>query len=214
MGCCLGEDANLAAAPLAQSLFFRPKVFRPRERRPPMGRRRHVIAVEALVPPDATRVATRGTAHSATVYTNGQKRHREAVFANLCTLLRPHGLLARPSRCNSVHKWQKTVSRGHSHRSVYTPAFPCLSTTAQQCTHMIQNGSERPFSPICVHSLHLNDRSRDRTGLRVPRRRRPHGPRDARALGPDAHAARAVTQLPTYSSSRSLVITNPYHEAL
>ena len=40
----------------------------------------------------------------ATVYTNGQKRHREAVFANLCTLLRPHVLLARPSRYNSVHK--------------------------------------------------------------------------------------------------------------
>ena len=139
----------------------------------------------------------------------------ERPFSPICVhSFAPPRPLARPSRCNSVHKWQKTVSRGHSHRSVYTPAFPCLSTTAQQCTQMIQNGSERPFSPICVHSLHLNDRSRDRAGLRVPRRRRPHGPRDARALGPDAHAARAVTQLPTYTSSRSLVITNPYHEAL
>ena len=72
-----------------------------------MERRRHVIAVEALVPPDAARGATRSAAHSPTVYTNGQKRRREAVFADLCTLLRPHGLLARPSRCNSVHKWQK-----------------------------------------------------------------------------------------------------------
>ena len=110
-----------------------------------MGRRRHTMAVEALVSPDATRVATRGAAHSPTVYTNGQKRRREAVFTDLCTLLHPHGLLARPSRCNSVHKWQKTVSRGHSRRLVYTVASPRLSTTAQQCTQMPQNGAERPF---------------------------------------------------------------------
>ena len=36
------------------------------------------MAVGALVPPDATRVAT--------VYTNDPKRLREAVFADLCTL--------------------------------------------------------------------------------------------------------------------------------
>ena len=119
MGCCLGEDANLAAAPLAQSLFFRP-----RERRPPRGHRRHVMAVEALVPPDAARVATRGAAHSAT-------------------------------RSNSVHEWQKTVSRGHFRRSVYTLASPRparTTLTLQQCTRMAKNGTERPFSPICVHS--------------------------------------------------------------
>ena len=50
-----------------------------------MGRRRHTMAVEELVPPDAARVAT--------VYTNAPKRPREAVFADLCTLLRPHGPL-------------------------------------------------------------------------------------------------------------------------
>ena len=121
MGCCLGEDANLAAAPLAQSLFFRPRVFRPRERRPPRGRRRHAMAVEALVPPDATRIATRGTAHSATVYTNGKKRCREAILADLCTLLRPH---VCPQRCNSVHKWSETAPRGYFSQSVYTPLPP------------------------------------------------------------------------------------------
>ena len=155
MGCCLGEDANLAAAPLAQSLFFRPKVFRPRERRPPMGRRRHTMAVEALVPPDATRVATRCTAHSATVYTNGKKRHREAVFANLCTLLRPHDLLVRLPHYNSVHEWPKTAPRSRFRRSVYTVASPRharTTLTLQQCTQMAKNGVERPFSPICVHS--------------------------------------------------------------
>ena len=31
-----------------------------------------------------------------------------------------------------------------------------------------------------------------------------HGPRDARVLGPEAHAAGAVTQPPTHTSSRSL----------
>ena len=105
VGCCLGEDAKLAAAPLAQGPFSRPG-----GRRPPRGRRRHAMAVGALVPPDATRVAT--------VYTNGPKRLRGAIFADLCTLLRPH---ACPQRRNSVHKWPKTAPRGCFRRSVYTP---------------------------------------------------------------------------------------------
>ena len=46
-----------------------------------------MAVVGALVPPDA--------AHVATVYTNAPKRLREAVFADLCTLLRPRPL-ARP----------------------------------------------------------------------------------------------------------------------
>ena len=118
MGCCLGEDANLAAAPLAQSLFFRPG-----ERRPPMGRRRHTMAVEALVPPDATRVATHGAAHSATrsnsvhewPKTAPRGRFRQSVY----TLASP-----RPAR---------------------------TTLTLQQCTQMAKNGAERPFSPTCVH---------------------------------------------------------------
>jgi len=57
-----------------------------------MGRRRHTMAVEELVPPDAAR----GT----TVYTNAPKRLREAVLADLCTLLRPHG----PSRDRVGHE--------------------------------------------------------------------------------------------------------------
>ena len=165
VGCCLGEDANLAAASLAQGLFSRP-----RGRRPPRGRRRHTMAVGALVPPDATRVAIRVTlalqqctqvpqngsersflpicVHScvptsvhnvATVYTNAPKRLREAVFVDLCTLLRPH------------------------------------------------------------------DRSRDRVGSWVPRHRRPHGSCDARALGSEAHAARAVTRPPTRTHEASLL---------
>ena len=56
MGCCLGEDAKLAAAPLAQDLFSLPG-----ERWPPRGRRRHAMAIEVLVPPGAARIATRAT---------------------------------------------------------------------------------------------------------------------------------------------------------
>ena len=44
----------------------------------PRSRCWHAMAVGALVPPDATRIAT--------VYTNDPKRLREAVFADLCTL--------------------------------------------------------------------------------------------------------------------------------
>ena len=112
VGCCLGEDTNLAAAPLAQSLFSRP-----RGRRPPRGRRRHVMVVGALVPPDAARVAT----SVATVYTSAPKRRREAILADLCTLLRP---LTCPQWRNSVHKCSKMAPKGRFRQSVYTPASP------------------------------------------------------------------------------------------
>ena len=63
--------------------------------------------------------------------------------------------LARPSRRNSVHKCPEMAPRGHFGQSVYTPDFPAPvrnGATAQQCTQMPQNGAERPFPPICVHS--------------------------------------------------------------
>ena len=60
------------------------------------------------------------------------------------------------------------------------------------------------FAGLCT-LLHTHGRSRDRAGPRVPRRRRPHGPRDARALGPEVHATGAVTQPPTHTNSRSLI---------
>mgnify|MGYP000889606892 CR=1 FL=1 len=160
VGCCLSEDAKLAAAPLVQSLFFRP-----RGRWPPRECRRHVMVVGTLVPPDAARVAT----SVATVYTSAPKQHRGAILADLCTLLRS---LTCPQRRNSVHECPKTAPRGRFRRSVYTP---------------LPHG-----------------RSRDRVGLWVPRHRRPHGSYDARALGSEAHAARAVTRPPTHTNSRSL----------
>ena len=50
------------------------------------------MVVEALMPPDAARVAiriaTRVATRVATVYTNAPKRIREAISIDLCTLLR------------------------------------------------------------------------------------------------------------------------------
>ena len=61
---------------------------------------------------------------------------------------------------------------------------------------------EAIFADLCT-LLHTHGRSRDRAGPRAPRRRRPHGPRDARALGPEAHATGAVTQPPTRAHEAS-----------
>ena len=58
-------------------------VFPTKREGPARGRRRHAVVAEALVPPGAARVAT--------VYTNDQKRLREVIFADLCTLFCPHG---------------------------------------------------------------------------------------------------------------------------
>ena len=61
-------------------------VFPTKREGPARGRRRHAVAVEALVPPGTARVVNR----VAAVYTSAPKRRRETVFANLCTLLRHH----------------------------------------------------------------------------------------------------------------------------
>ena len=66
-------------------------VFPTKREGPARGRRRHAVAVEALVPPGAARVAIRIATRVATVYTNAPKRLRGAILADLCTLLRPHG---------------------------------------------------------------------------------------------------------------------------
>ena len=46
-----------------------------------------------------------------------------------------------------------------------------------------------------VYTLCPHGRSCDRVGPRVPQHRRPHGPRDTKALGPEAHAAEAAAHL-------------------
>ena len=58
------------------------------------------------MPSDAARTAACGvtldTARSATVYTNAPEQLREAVFGDLCTLLRHHGR-PRESRVATVY---------------------------------------------------------------------------------------------------------------
>ena len=80
------------------------------------------------------------------------RRHGPVCLTTRATWRSSHRNSYRDSRRNSVHKCPKTAPRGHFSRFVYTIAFPRLSTTAQQCTQTPQNGSKRPFSPICVHS--------------------------------------------------------------
>ena len=106
-------------------------VFPTKREGPARGRSRHAMAVEALVPPDAARVAIRIATRVATVYTNAPKRPRGAISADLCTLLRPHGRSQLAQQPNSVHKRPETAPRGHFRRSVYTTASPRLSATAQ-----------------------------------------------------------------------------------
>ena len=96
-------------------------VFPTKRERPARRRSRHAMAAEALMPPDAARVAIRIATRVATVYTNAPKRHREAISTDLCTLLRP---LVCPQQRNSVHKCPETAPKGHFSQSVYTPASP------------------------------------------------------------------------------------------
>ena len=152
----------------------------------------------------AARVATRIAARVATVYTNGPKRRREAIFANLCTLLRPH---VCPQRRNSVHKWPNPVRRGPILPFVYTIVIPRPPTTQAHGATVYTNGPKRRrgaiFANLCT-LLRPHGHPHGRAGPRVPRHRRPHDPRDARALGPETHPTGAVTQPPTHTNSRSL----------
>ena len=121
-------------------------------------RRRHAMAAEALVPPDAARVAIRIATRVATVYTNAPKRRREAISTDLCTLLCPHG------RSNDPCELQQCTQMPQSGAERPDPPIcvhycdpkathnPSPRPTAQQCTQTPQNGPERPFPPICVHS--------------------------------------------------------------
>ena len=71
---------------------------------------------------------------------------------------------------------------------------------------------EAIFADLCT-LLHTHGRSRDRAGPWAPRHRRPRGPRDARAPGPEVHATGAVTQPSTHTSSRSLILIPPISDS-
>ena len=129
-------------------------VFPAKREGPARGRRRHAVAVEALVPPDVARVAIRIATRVATVYTNAPKRRREARSSHLCTLLRSQG---HPQPKPTAQQCTQMPQNGPEgpfppicvHYCVPTAARN--SPTAQQCTQTPQSGAERPDPPICVH---------------------------------------------------------------
>ena len=98
---------------------------------------RHAVVVEALMPPDAARVAIRIATRVATVYTNAPKRHREAISTDLCTLLRvPTVTRTILARRNSVHKCPETARRGPILPFVYTPASPRSLERSSRCNRV------------------------------------------------------------------------------
>ena len=120
------------------------------------GCRRHAMAVGALVPPGATRVAIRIATRVATVYTNALKRRGEARSSHLCTLLRSQG---HPQPKPTAQQCTQTLQSGAERPDPPICVHYCdpkathnPSPRLQQCTQTPRNGAERPFPPICVHS--------------------------------------------------------------
>ena len=129
-------------------------VFPTKREGPARRRSRHAMVAEALAPPDAARVAIRIATRVATVYTNAPKRRREAILADLCTLLRPHGRSHDPREAQQCTQMPRNgAERPFPPICVHYCVLASVhnSATAQQCTRMPQNGAERPDPPICVH---------------------------------------------------------------
>ena len=146
--------------------------------------RRHAMAAEALVPPDAAcsrrdscrdsrrnsvhkcpKMAPRGPilpfvytiaiprppttqAHGTTVYTNAPKRPRGAISTDLCTLLRPRICPQQrnsPTVYTNAPIWRGEARSSHLCTLLRSQGHPQPKPTAQQCTQMPQNGTERSF---------------------------------------------------------------------
>ena len=116
----------------------------------------------------------------------------------LCTLRLTEKRTLRRRRYLDVAK--RRILDGRRHGEAHFACGPHQKVHSA-CERWLRR--EPVFADLCT-LLHTHGRSRDRAGPWVPRRRRPHGPRDARAPGPEAHATGAVTQPPTHTSSRSL----------
>ena len=103
----------------------------------------------------------------ATVYTNGPEQLREAVFGDLCTLLRHHRPPAQPPCRNSVHKWPRTAPRDRFRRSVYTivspPGRPRDPRASTVYTYAPKRFREAVFGDLCTLLCH------HRPPARVPR---------------------------------------------
>ncbi len=130
MGCCLGEDARLAVAPLAQSLSHRACFPDQGGGDHRGGRRRHTMALEPLVPPDTVRVATRIAA-------------RTILASQQCTRMPQNGA-KRPFLPICVHSYVPTSARNGA--TVYTNGPKQLQEAilANLCTLLCPWGQADP----------------------------------------------------------------------
>ena len=128
----------------------------PTKREGPARRRRHAMVAEALAPPDAARVAIRIVTRVATVYTNAPKRLRGGHFHRFVYTPASPRSLARSSQGATVYtnalKRRGEARSSHLCTLLRSQGHPQPKPTDQQCTQVPQNGAERPFWPICVHS--------------------------------------------------------------
>ncbi len=131
-------------------------VFPTKREGPARGRRRHAVAVEALVPPGAARVAYsyRDSRHNS-VHECPKTAPRGHFRRSVYTTASPRSL-ARSSRSATVYtnapKRRGEARSSHLCTLLRSQGHPQPKPTAQQCTQTPQNGAERPFWPICVHS--------------------------------------------------------------
>ena len=131
-------------------------VFPTKREGPARRRRRHAMVAEPLVPPDAARVAIRIVTRGATMYTNAPKRLRGGHFHRFVYTPASPRSLARSSQGATVYtnapKRRGEARSSHLCTLLRSQGYPQPKPTDQQCTQTPQNGAERPFWPICVHS--------------------------------------------------------------
>jgi len=161
------------------------------------------ICVHSCVP---TSVHNSATAQQCTqTPQSGAERPDPPICVHYCDPKATHNPSPRP---NSVHKCPNPARRGPILPFVYTIAIPRPLITQAHSPTVYTNAPKRRRGAVLANLctlLRSHNCTRDRAGPPVPRRRRPHGPRDARALGPEAHTAKAVAQPSTYTNSRSLL---------
>ena len=119
--------------------------------------RRHAMAAEALVPPDAAcsrrdscRDSRRNSVHKCPKTAPRGHFHR-SVYTPASSRS-----LARSSRGATVYT-NAPIRCGEARSShlctlLRSQGYPQPKPTAQRCTQMPRNGPEGPFPPICVHS--------------------------------------------------------------
>ena len=115
------------------------------------GRRRHAMAVGALVPPGATRVVKLASQQCTQTPQNGAERPDPPICVHYCDPEAPHN----PSpRHNSVHKRPKTARRGPILPFVYTIAIPRPPTTQAHGLTVYTNAPKRRrgaiFADLCT----------------------------------------------------------------